>query len=120
MFKGQEHVQLALEICRNASGEVRKLADVEQGWKTGVARRIECVHKVLDGVMDKFLLTTKLCLPFAFRCEKEARRLAETLHGLQTRPDENSRQQFIGALDALEGAAKVLNDRSSVQGMTIT
>jgi len=120
MSKGQEQVQVALEICRKASGEVGELALVEQGWNNQVARKLERIHEALDGVKDKFFLRTKLCLPFASRCEKEARRLEETLRPLEARPDEDAQQQFISALDALESAAKALKDRSDMQGMAIT
>ena len=120
MSKGQERVQLALGICRSASGGVRGLTVVEQGWKTETSGRLECVQEVLDGVTDRFFLRTKLCLPFAARCEKEARRLEETLQGLKARPDEEAQQRVICALEALEKAANALSERSAMQGMSIT
>lgn len=120
MSKGQDQVQVALEICRNVSGGVRKLTAVEEEWKAEAARRLECVQEVLDGVMDKFFLRTKLCVPFTSRCEKEARRLEETLGGLEAGPSENAQQGFNSALDALEKSAKALEDRSAMRGMAIT
>jgi len=120
MSKGQEQVQVALAVCRNAWGEVGELALAEQVWKNEAAKRLERIDNVLDGVKDKFFLRTKLCLPFASRCEKEARRLEETLRRLEARADENDQQQFISALDSLERAAKALKERSDMQGMAIT
>ena len=120
MSKGQEQVQAALEICRNASGGMRALTAVEEGWKTEAERKLACVQEVLDSIMDKFFLKTKLCLPFTSRCEEEARGLEETLRGLDARPDGDALQRIISALDALEKAAKALENRSAMQGMAIT
>jgi len=120
MSKGQEQVQAALEICRHVSGEVLELMTVEEEWKSETARRLGCVQQVLDGVRDRFFLSTKLCLPFASRCEEEATRVHETLRLLQACPDVSAQQRFTGALEALEKAAKILEERSAMQGMAIT
>ena len=120
MSKGQEQVQVALGMCRDALEGVGKVVAVEESWKTEVGRRLACVQEVLDGVMNKFFLKTKLCLPFTAKCEQNARALEETLRGLGPRPDGDAQQRFMGALDALEKAVKALADRSTMQGMTIT
>ena len=120
MSKGQEQVQVALKVCQDASEGVRKMTAVEEAWKTEVERRLACVQEGLDGVMDKFFLKTKLCLPFTAKCEQNASGLKETFRGLDPRPDGDAQQRFISALDALEKAVKALVDRSAMQGMTIT
>jgi len=120
MPKGQEQVQAALEACRDYLAEARELAAAEVGWKTEVEERLARVLEVLDSVVDKFFLRSKLSIPFASKCDAEAGRLGETLRGLDGRPDEDTQRAIIGALDALEKAAKALEKRSAMQGMAIT
>ena len=120
MSKGQEQAQVALEICRNVSDGIKGLTAVEEGWKTEAERKLTCVQEVLDSIVDKFFLRTKLSLPFTLRCEEEARRLEEMLRGLDARADRDAQQRITGALDALEKAVKALENRSAMQGMAIT
>ena len=120
MSTGQEQVQVALDLCQNISGGVRTLTIADDGWKTEVAGRLDRVQQVLDGVKDRFFLRTKLCLPFAARCGREAQRLEEMLRSLDGDADGAAQQRFTGALTALEKAAKALEDRSTMQGMAIT
>lgn len=120
MSKGQEQTQAALEVCRKAAEAVDKAGDAEDEWNAERIGTLRRAQEALDRVMPKFFLKTKLCIPFTSRCEKAARRLDETLEELDGHPEHDVRERFTIALDALQKAAKVLEDCSDMQGMSIT
>ena len=114
MPKGPEYVETALEQIEGASKALSALAGVEEGWKSEAQKRLTSVAELLRGTMDRFFLKTRVCLPFARKCERAAGELAE-------RVDEPASQQKLEtALGALEKAARTLDERSMMQGMSIT
>ena len=70
--------------------------------------------------MDRFFLKTKMCLPFARRCEEAARTLDAVLTEPNAQPASDAQQRLSAALEALEKAARTLDERSQMQGTVIT
>jgi hypothetical protein len=83
-----------------------------------VTARLARVETVLAGMQDRFFLRSKLCLPFATRCEQEAKKLEQVLQGWTA--EAHSSRAVQDALKSLEQAVKLLDDRSGAQGMVIT
>jgi len=116
----QEHVRAAQDLCAGAAESIRALDGVGEEWRSDALATLEAVQGTLEEVQGRFLLRSKLCLPFAARCEHEARRLNEALAALGVRQDDDARRQTLDALAALELAAATLDERSGAQGTTIT
>lgn len=120
MPKGQEQVQATIALCQALAEGVRALPVAEDAWKAEIVGRLERVGQTLAGLEGRFFLRSKLCLPFAARCLREAEGLQEILQQLQSAPQDSTRQRLGKALMLLEGAVQALDERSLMQGMAIT
>jgi hypothetical protein len=120
MAQGLEHVEAALALIQSASDKMDKLGGLQESWKTAALARLAATSALLRATTDRFFLKTRLCLPFAAKCQEQAKALDALLAELdsQLAPDAQSRLDV--ALDALEKAAKTLDERSLMQGMAIT
>jgi hypothetical protein len=115
MPSGPEYVEATLAKVERASTEIGALAGADAGWKTEAQERLAGVADLLRGTTDRFFLKTRVCLPFARKCDQAASEL-EALAGEQT-PLEAALET---ALATLEKAARTLDERSMMQGMSIT
>jgi hypothetical protein len=114
MPKGPEYVEATLDKIERISTAIGGLAGVEDGWKTDASGRLAALVELLQGMSDRFFLKTRVCLPFARKCDQAA-------GGLETLVAEQGEQkQLEAALVALEKAARTLDERSMMQGMAIT
>lgn len=126
MPTGLDHVLTTVALCQHLNQDMLALHGVEDVWKQRMLARLEKVRCDLAAMQDSFFLRSKLCLPFAARCEQEARKLEGLLDTLRSSAPPSSSggdetlQVFAGILDALERAVKVLDERSNAQGMVIT
>ena len=132
MPQGPEHVEAALKLIQSASDRLSagtqfpKLEGVREDWRSEAVARLSSTAALLRATMDRFFLKTRLCLPFARRCEDEARKLDALLAELSAQPAADAggncapAQRLNAALQALEQAAKTLDERSLMQGMAIT
>lgn len=120
MFGGQEQVQAVMSICRATASAVGGLTSLDQELKTDAVSRLEAVQEALDGIMDRFFLRTKLCLPLTKKCGEAAKKLEEAVVELAAHPDEAAQHDFASALGSLEKAVKALVDRAAMRGMSIT
>jgi hypothetical protein len=111
MPQGPEYVEAALGRIQSASEAIGALQGVEAGWRNGVLERLASVEALLRGTTDRFYLKTRVCLPFARKCEEAAQALEGTLA---------DGEGLDAALEALEKAARTLDERSMMQGMAIT
>ena len=120
MSEGTEHIEAALNSVQNASDAIAKLDGVEESWGTeAVARLTSCADR-LRASEGRFFLKTKMCLPFARKCEETAKTLDTLLAEQVAQPTADAQQQLTAALEALDKAARTLDERSQMQGMTIT
>ena len=120
MSKGSEHVETALELMQSASDTIGRLDGFEEGWRTETVARLTSSTSLLRGPLDRFFLKTKMCLPFARKCEEVAQTLHTLLAELGAQPSSDGQQRLTAALEALEKATRTLDERSQMQGMTIT
>jgi hypothetical protein len=118
MPTGLDHVQATIALCQRLSASAVALKGAEEAWTQEIAARLARVQDSLTGMQERFFLRSKLCLPFAARCEQEAKRLEQALAPGVVSPQATRAAQQ--ALAALEQATKVLDDRSNAQGMVIT
>jgi hypothetical protein len=114
MPNGLEHVEATLERIESASARIGELAGVEEGWQSAVQKRLASVADLLKGTTDRFFLKTRVCLPFARKCDQAAQALEALL------AEAADQEQLSAALEALEKTARVLDERSMMQGMAIT
>jgi len=113
MSKGQDHIRAALAACDQTRA---KLAQGEGNWVAAANDRLSRAREAMEATVDRFFLRSRLCLPFAARCEKTASALAEAVanaSGTDTAPVE-------AALADLEKAVRTLDARSQMQDMSIT
>jgi hypothetical protein len=115
MPKGPDHVEAALARIQSASAALDALAGVEDARKNAFRERLSAASALIEGTMDRYFLKTRVCLPFARKCEEAA----AALDGLLAEPDAKA-EDLEAALDALEKAARTLDERSMMQGMAIT
>lgn len=118
MPTGLDYVQATIALCQRLTSTLRSLQGIDQPAVEDVMARLAQVEAALTGMQDRFFLRSKLCLPFAVRCEQEAQKLEQTL-GAWTADVATSRA-VQDALKAAEQAVKLLDDRSGAQGMVIT
>ena len=119
MSKGQDHVAAALAICQSVAEQLGD-SGLPQEARAEALARLGVAQGTLGEVTDRFFLRTKLCLPFAARCEEGAREVAEALEALVSHPDEGAEARLSNALATLEKAVAVLEERSAMRGMAIT
>ena len=118
MPDGLEHVGNALALIVTASAALESLGDAD--WRAEVEAKLAASADLLSKMGDRFFLKSRLCLPFARRCEEAAQKLADLLSesGEVLAPDAGS--GIRAAADALVKATKTLEERSLMQGMAIT
>lgn len=120
MSQGLEHVEATLALVQSASGSLSVLGGVDADWKALAATRLASTVALLEATKGRFFLKTRLCLPFAKRCEDEAKRLVAVLAEMGAQAAPEALERLNGALEALEKAVKTLDERSLMQGMAIT
>ena len=126
MAQGVEHVESALKLIESASDEIGKLGSVDENWKRDAMTRLTVIADRLRATRERFFLKTRLCLPFAGKCETTAQKLGALLAELSAHSAPDGEAQAVElnrmsvALDALEMAVKTLDERSLMQGMAIT
>ncbi|HUT20909.1 MAG TPA: hypothetical protein VM366_17280 [Anaerolineae bacterium] len=118
--QGVGHVEAALELVGRAADTISKLEGLEEMWRTEAVGRLSSITDLLSGTMDRFYLKTKVCLPFARRCEEEARRLDSLVAELSAQGTSDLQPRLAAAMEALVKAARTLDERSLMQGMAIT
>ena len=114
MPQGIEHVENTLTLIGTASQTIGALGDM--AWKTTAVAELAATAELLEAMKDRFFLKSRLCLPFAKRCEEAAQKLADL--GAQSGSDAEAKLR--AALGALSKATKTLDERSLMQGMAIT
>lgn len=120
MTLGEEHVLRTIELCRTIAAEVAALGALDQEWRAATGECLGRIEGTLGQVKDRFILKSKVCLPFAARCEEHARALEGGLQSLRHNPGQDAVGAFSGALDALDKAARTLDERTDMRGMAIT
>jgi len=118
--QGVAHVEAALELAARAADRISKLGGVDEAWRTGAIDRLSATTDLLRGTTDRFYLKTRVCLPFARRCEEEARVLDGLLAGPSAQDTSDLQPRLAAAMEALVKAARTLDERSLMQGMAIT
>jgi hypothetical protein len=114
MPKGPEYVEATLAKIERISTAIGGLAGVEEEWKADAEGRLAALAELLRGMGDRFFLKTRVCLPFARKCDQAADGL-EALVG-----EQGGQAELDAALVALEKAVRTLDERSMMQGMAIT
>jgi len=120
MSQGLEQVEAALKRIERALDAIGELGGVQETWRSEATARLTATEALLRVVTDRFFLKTKVCVPFTGKCEKEAANLAGLLAELGAEPAPDGQERLDAALEALEQAAKTLNERSLMRGMAIT
>ena len=120
MSKGTEYVEAALSSVQSASDTIAKLDGVDKGWGSEAVARLTTSAALLRASEGRFFLKTKMCLPFARKCAEAATALEALLAEQSAAAGTDAQQQLTTALEALEKAARTLDERSQMQGMTIT
>jgi len=111
MPNGLDHVQATLGACQRMRASLGQASVLDAGAKADLSARLDAIQAILTTVQERYILRSKLCLPYAARCEREAAALEVALgQGAAIGP----------ALEALDKAVKVLDERSNMQGMVIT
>ncbi len=118
MPTGLDHVQATIALCQRLSAIVSALEGVDKAAVDDATARLARVESGLASMQDRFFLRSKLCLPFAVRCEQEAKKLELALASWTAAAQ--SPRAVQDALGSLEQAVRVLDDSSSAQGMVIT
>ncbi len=119
MPSGEEYVITALALSRDAGGALEDLEDIDETWRDHVTVQIKEITDLLTGVEGRFFVRSKLCLPFARRAAAEAERLSQAMDDLAN-GRRGAMTDIEEALAALSQAARTLDERSTMQGMSIT
>jgi hypothetical protein len=119
MPKGPEYVEAALAKIERISAAIGGAVEIEEGWKADAQGRLAALVELLHGMGDRFFLKTRVCLPFARQCDQSAAEL-ETLVGEALANERGGQQELDAALEALEKTVRTLDERSMMQGMSIT
>jgi hypothetical protein len=121
MPTGLDHVLTTVALCERLTQELPALPGIEDAWKQRTLTRLEKIRSDLVAMQERFFLRSKLCYPFAARCEQEAKKLEGAFAALPGSGGSAEALQAASAiLEALERAVKVLDERSNAQGMVIT
>ena len=120
MPKGTDHVGAALEGITSAQAKIGQLENVEEQWKGEAVARLDATDALLRGTVDRFFVKTRVCLPFARKCQDAATTLDALLDNCNALPAPEAEHRLDPALEALEKAVRVLDERSLMQGMAIT
>jgi hypothetical protein len=117
MPNGPEYVLSAVKRIESASDKLGALDGVAPEWEKGAQERLTAIKATLRGTWDRFFLKTRVCLPFARKCAEAAQALEDLL---DDPPAADVQSTVDAALDALEKAARTLDERSMMEGMAIT
>jgi hypothetical protein len=117
MPQGPEYVLSAVKRIESASQKLGALDGVEPEWVKEAQERLTTIKATLRGLGDRFFLKTRVCLPFARKCAQAAQALDDLL---DDPPATDVQSTLDAALDALEKAARTLDERSMMEGMAIT
>jgi hypothetical protein len=120
MPQGLDHVEAALEWIERASDALDALGAMQESRKSEAGARLASAASLLRAVRDRFFLKTRVSVPFARKCEGAAQELAALLADLSVQPAAEGEDRLDAALGALESAVKTLDERSLMQGMSIT
>ena len=96
MPNGPEYVEATLTKIERISTAIGALAGGEEEWGAEVQGRLSAVAELLQGTTDRFFLKTRVCLPFARKCEQAA-------DGLQALVADGEPGQLEAGLAALRG-----------------
>lgn len=118
MPTGLDYVQATIALCQRLTSTLGSRRGIDQPAVDDVVARLAQVEATLTGMQDRFFLRSKLCLPFAVRCEQEAIKLEQALGAWSTGEPIPPAVQDV--LKSMEQAVKLLDDRSGAQGMVIT
>lgn len=118
--QGVGHVEVAVELAGRAAEAISKLEGLEEAWRAEAVERLAATTDLLRATLDRFYLKTRVCLPFARRCEEEARVLDGLLAELSAQDTADLQPRLAAAMEALVKAARTLDERSLMQGMAIT
>jgi hypothetical protein len=114
MPNGPEYVEAALAKIERMLTAIGALAGVEGDWRADAQGRLAAAAELLQGTTDRFYLKTRVCLPFARKCDQAADGLAALVS------ESAGQQELEAALTLLEKTARTLDERSMMQGMSIT
>jgi hypothetical protein len=118
--QGSEHVQAALGLIQSVTDGLNGLDGVSESWRAETVGRLGSTADLLRATTERFFLKTRMCLPFARRCEEAAKSLDTLLAELSAESAPDAEQRLTVALGTLEKAARTLDERSLMQGMAIT
>lgn len=114
MSKGQDHIGAAIAACEQITAGLSALG--EHDWVAAADKRVSRAREAMEATVDRFFLRSRLCLPFAARCEEKATALAEAV----ANTSDTRATQVEDALIDLEKAVRTLDARSQMQDMSIT
>ena len=120
MPTGQEHVQQTLDACQAIRDALGNGGGAGEDWRQALDDRLESLCATLRGMEGRFFLRSKLCLPFAARCSRQAEAVGLLATELDGDPSEAAQRRLSEALALLEKAVQTLDERSQMQGMAIT
>lgn len=114
MPNGLDYVESTLGKFEGLSTGIGALNGADEGWVADAQGRLAALAELLRGTTDRFFLKTRVCLPFARKCDEAAAGLEALVAG------QGGQAEIEAALVALEKAARTLDERSMMQGMAIT
>jgi hypothetical protein len=120
MPQGLDHVEAALARIERAADMIGTLEDTDEGWRSGAVTRLATTMALLRTITGRFFLKSKVCLPFAKKCEDTAQTLDALLAEQSAQPTPDGQGRLDAALEALEKAVRTLDERSMMKGMAIT
>ena len=117
MSKGEEYLTQALATVQDVTGQLATLAG-DDAKVEALRDRLADLSALLASTEGRFFLRSKLCLPFARRCQEEAAALAALV--ASSDGDPQGLDRVAEALSSLELASRTLDERSTMDGMAIT
>lgn len=120
MAQGAEPIEAALQAVQHAADGLAQLDGLDAAWKAGAAAKLAGAAALLRATADRFFVKTKAGAPFVRRCQEEADRVAALVQEASASPTPGAPQQLGLAVDALNKAARTLDERSQMQGLAIT
>jgi len=120
MPNGPEYVKATLAKIESISAAMGGLAGVEDGWKADAQGRLAALVELLQGMGDRFFLKTRVCLPFARKCDQAAEGLEALVSEQGGLTQGDGMLKLEAALVVLEKTVRTLDERSMMQGMAIT
>ena len=118
--QGVAHVEAAIALAARAADRIGELEDLDDGWQADAVGKLSATCDLLRVTLDRFYLKTKVSLPFARRCQEEARAVDGLLEEGAAVAETGGQARLTAAIERLAQAARVLDERSLMQGMAIT